>query len=109
MQNGIYCATFSIAGESEAGVVVLRDGSLSGGDSGSYYIGDYSVDRDIFQANVKINVHTKKPDLFYVFGDEEGEVTISGTATETSVTATGTSPQLEGITFDCNLRLIAKQ
>jgi hypothetical protein len=42
MQNGLYWVEFRTPLGSGAGVVVLQDGNLRGGDSSMYYFGTYT-------------------------------------------------------------------
>ncbi len=53
MQNGLYIVRFETPLGQGSGVVVVRDGSIGGGDTGTYYRGSYTTgkwdgDRDHF-------------------------------------------------------------
>jgi len=107
MKNGLYSVKFSAQGQGGgAGVVVLQDGQVRGGDSGSFYRGTYSATNGQFSAQVSIRNHFFHPSMEYLFGREGGEVSLSGTYTEDSAHATATSPQLP-ITLDCHFELVA--
>jgi hypothetical protein len=42
-------------GDYGAGVVVLENGTIRGGDSGYYYVGDFRVKDETLTANVSVN------------------------------------------------------
>ena len=55
-------------GYRNGGVAVLETGKIFGGDSGYYYIGDYSSFGDLFEASVRITKHN--PQWVNAFGDD---------------------------------------
>src|SRR5437879_5827447 len=56
MIEGLWTAEFgSSTGVFSGGVAVLRDGKILGGDATYYYVGDYSIKGNTFQATLKIS------------------------------------------------------
>lgn len=106
MKNGLYSVKFSAQGQTGAGVAALHDGQIRGGDSASYYRGTYTATGGQFTAQVSIRTHFDHPGIEYLLGKEGGEVSLSGTSTETGAHATATSPKLP-ISLDCHFELVA--
>lgn len=48
-----------------AGVVVLENGTVRGGDSSYYYVGDFRVKDDVFTANVSVNHYAGQPNNIF--------------------------------------------
>lgn len=107
MKNGLYCVRFNTGGGIGAGVISLFDGELRGGDSGSFYRGKYSLDGGKFTATVRVKTHTSAPGMTFVMGEAGGDVHLTGTATDTSAHAAGTSPAVPGVTFDCRIEWLS--
>ena len=107
MKNGLYSVKFEAQGMTGGGVIVLQDGQLRGGDSGSYYRGTYSAGDDEFTAQVSVRTHFRDPGMTFIFGDAGGEISLSGTSQETSARATGSSPNLPGVVFNCQIEMVA--
>ncbi len=64
MKDGLYNIEFATHLGSGAGVVVLRDGKIRGGDSSMYYVGDYSLDGDAVRASVSVSRrHNSRRDI----------------------------------------------
>lgn len=107
MKNGLYSVRFAAQGGAGAGVVVLQDGQLRGGDSGSYYRGTYSAEDGSFSANIAIRTHTMTSSLGFVFGEDGTDMTLVGTSTQTTAEVEGTSPKFPGVVFSCRLARVA--
>ena len=104
MQNGLYKVAFQTPIGAGAGVVVLQDGNLSGGDSSMYYVGSYAVVAGQFTAEVLANRHT--PGQASVFGKDKTRISLTGTAQEASAQATGTSPDAPSVRLQATLTRI---
>jgi hypothetical protein len=77
-------------GDSGAGVVVLENGTIRGGDSSYYYVGDFRVKDDSFIANVSINHYFGS--LNNIFGPVERiSVVLSGAISYEEFMLTGNS------------------
>jgi hypothetical protein len=77
-------------GDYGAGVVVLENGTIRGGDSNYYYVGDFRVKDDTLIANVSINHYFGQ--LNNIFGPvEKINVSLSGNINYEEFTLTGNS------------------
>lgn len=107
MRNGLYSVKFTVQGGEGGGVVVLKDGNLRGGEQGSYYIGDYTIEGTKLTASVQVKTHTMVPGMIYVLGPDGGHVYLEGTASEDGAHAIGTSPKAPGAKFDCHFQWLS--
>ncbi len=57
MVEGLWLVEFRNMENSGKGVVTLETQRILGGDSGYYYIGDYSIDHNTMNATIKISQH----------------------------------------------------
>ncbi|MGA2491513.1 MAG: GrlR family regulatory protein [Roseiarcus sp.] len=89
MRNGLYKVTFQTPLGSGAGVVVLNDGRLLGGDSSISYVGSYRQDGHTFSALVDTTMHTSVPGMFNVLGTPNAKVSLSGTVSNDHAEMTG--------------------
>ncbi|MFN4091531.1 MAG: hypothetical protein ACK4FG_01380 [Brevundimonas sp.] len=107
MQEGLYGVHFVTPIGGGAGVVVLSDGQLKGGDSALFYTGTYSLNGSSFTATVRTARHTPIEDVISVFGTDEVTITLTGEWKGSMITAEGQSPQAPGIKFEAHLKLLA--
>lgn len=107
MKNGLYCVSFQTPLGSGAGVVVLRDGKVQGGDSGLYYDGTYAVDGDKFSADLRTDRHDRNTGMVSVFGTDRVTIRLEGTWAGDQATVKGSSPQAPGVSFSATLRRLA--
>jgi hypothetical protein len=79
---------FSGPGYRNGGVVILETARVFGGDSGYFYLGDYSVFGDRFEASVRITKHN--PMWGNVFGDDapQFDIRVLGNVENGSIIAT---------------------
>ena len=85
MINGIYYAYFYTPDKSDwgAGIAVLRDGYLNGGDHGYTYQGRFI--RNEYDASLEATIDRWNPEAESVFGDLKNyEITFTGTFSSTS-------------------------
>jgi hypothetical protein len=75
-------------GYRNGGVVILETARVFGGDSGYYYLGDYSVFGDRFEASVRITKHN--PAWGNVFGDDapQFDIRVLGNIEDENIVAT---------------------
>jgi hypothetical protein len=79
MLNGIYRVTFTGPQGSGKGIVVGKNGQLTGGDTGFVYTGTYEANGN--QLTAKIRVEKDDPQMAGVFGPlTDFELEISGQA-----------------------------
>ena len=57
MKNGLYIARFSTPMDDGAGVIVIQDGEVRGGDSGMYYFGTVTHTDDKLQVKMRVRRH----------------------------------------------------
>ncbi|OGV77791.1 MAG: hypothetical protein A3I83_06715 [Methylotenera sp. RIFCSPLOWO2_02_FULL_45_14] len=96
MLEALWSVTFIVPtfGSYGAGVVVLENGTVRGGDSTYYYVGNFRVKDDVVTADVSIN-HYFGP-LNNVFGNiEKTQVSLSGKPDYESFELTGKSTDLQ--------------
>lgn len=94
LPNGFYVVRFSTPKGSGAGVLMLNDGQLHGGDSSIMYTGTYSQSGDKFTADVSTKRHTAG--LPSVFGVDAITISLMGATSSTGASCTGTAA---GVTF----------
>jgi T3SS negative regulator,GrlR len=76
--------------DSGAGVVVLENGTVRGGDSGYYYVGDFRVKDETLTANVSVNHYAGA--LNNIFGPvKKINVVLTGNISYEEFTLTGNS------------------
>ena len=104
MKNGLYKVEFQTQRGAGAGVVTLMDGKLGGGDSGIYYVGEYSVSGDDVTAKVRTGRHTQGLDS--VFGADRLNITMKGKVSGDGATFTATAVEAPGVTMQGRLSKI---
>jgi hypothetical protein len=98
MKNGLYKIEFQTPRGAGAGVVVLTDGIVRGGDSALYYVGNYQVADGKFTAAVSTGRHSGSPQTMpSVFGMDSISINASGTAGDDSARIVATSPNAPGV------------
>jgi len=105
MFNGLWTIEFiSTMNRFGAGVLVLNDGRLLGGDNGYYYLGNYEVKDNNVQGNVDIIRFNKN--IISVFGDvDQFSLTFAGQIKPDSIEAVASF----GNTPDLKIRIICKK
>jgi hypothetical protein len=101
LQDGSYSAWFRTSLREGTGIVVLKDGKLTGGDTVLAYTGTYFQNGDRFSASVRTQRHT--PGQPSVFGLDNVNLTLTGKSTPTMASCTGTAKQAPGLTFEATL------
>ncbi|KAA0073499.1 hypothetical protein CIW50_19780 [Tardiphaga sp. P9-11] len=107
LQNGLYSIAFNagLGGSGGAGVVVLCDGVLLGGDSSLLYKGAYSQSDGKFEATVRTSRHANEiPSLF---GLDEATLCFAGTIIRGDARGFGASPQVPDIRLEVHLKFRA--
>ncbi len=102
LPNGFYVVHFKTPRGSGAGVLMLTDGQLRGGDSSIMYTGTYSQDGDKFTADVSTRRHTAG--MPSVFGVDAITIHLAGKSSGTSASCTGSAA---GVTFQADLNRIS--
>ena len=105
LENGNYSAWFRTSLGEGTGVVMLKDGEITGGDTVLAYTGSYSQDGNVFTVDIATKRHT--PGQLSVFGIDNVDLTLVGKSTPTVASCRGTSRQAPGMAFEATLIRIA--
>jgi hypothetical protein len=105
LANGKYSAWFRTPLDEGTGVVVLQDGTLTGGDTVMAYSGSYQLDGDDFSADIAIKRHT--PGQMTVFGIDNVDISLTGKSAGTVASCSGRSKQEPGMAFKATMIRIA--
>jgi hypothetical protein len=106
MKTGLYKVSFKTPIGTGAGVVVLENGMIRGGDSMMFYRGTFTEIGGKFVAEVAAGKHTTIPGMGSVFGRDNVSISLGGTNTDTTATTTGTAKEVPGVKFEAELTLI---
>ena len=94
--NGLYRVGFQTQLGAGAGIAVLQDGVIRGGDSMMFYVGNYRiVNNSIFRAEIVTGAHTKVLGMASVFGRDVVHIKIEG-----QLSADRTIGHLKGIALE---------
>ena len=94
MTNGLYSLRITMLDGltgGDGGVMVLRDGSIRGGDSYNYYIGSYSFADGRWKGELISHMHTPSGGARPIFGDRDVGVGFAGTYDTTGAEALATA------------------
>jgi hypothetical protein len=101
LKDGEYSAWFRTGQGQGTGQVFLRDGNISGGDAFISYGGTYQVEGTRFTATLTTRRHTDgRPS---VFGIDEVEVKLIGSASERFASCSGEVAAVPGMMFEATL------
>ena len=101
MRSGLYKVHFQTQIGSGAGVAVLDDGRLLGGDSSMSYIGSYTEKDGTLTAHVRVDVHTEG--LPSVLGINRANLELRGRIQGDSITMDGSAAEASGVSFQAIL------
>jgi len=107
MQEGLYKVTFQTPLGEGTGVIVLRAGRVSGGDSTMYYTGTYTLNNNQLDAQLNVDTHSSIPGMGSVLGVSKARLQLTGHFTSQSASVTGTSPDAPGVSLKAALTRIA--
>ena len=102
MREGLYKVHFRTPVGEGAGVVVLHQGRVVGGDSGMYYVGTYSESGEQFTAEVRIDRHTQWGAGSSVFGVNRATIHLSGKSSGDAGQVTGRADEAPGVSFQAS-------
>ena len=98
LRDGEYTAWFRTSQGQGTGRVTLSKGRISGEDAFISYGGTYAVDGNQFTATLTTRRHT--PGRPTVFGIDEVEIELVGTASGRFASCSGKLPQVPGLIFE---------
>lgn len=101
LSNGKYSAWYRTPLGEGTGIVVLRDGNVSGGDTVIAYSGSYRQHGDTFSADIAIKRHTVGQ--MTVFGIDDVEISLTGKSTATVASCRGKSKPEPGIEMEVTM------
>ena len=107
MQDGLYRVGFKTRLGTGFGVVTLRDGRISGGDSTSWYVGSYQLEDGLFRAEIQIDRHTEISMVRSVFGVERARILLEGQSLGNEALMKGISPDAPEVAFEAVLSRLA--
>jgi hypothetical protein len=94
MKNGLYSIHVKMLDghpDRGAGVLVLQDGDMRGGNGSLYYTGSYTCEGQKWKGELVTFPHTRNPGPTKVFEERESSIGFSGTFTEDAAEASGTA------------------
>ncbi|WP_428029542.1 GrlR family regulatory protein [Ancylobacter sp.] len=100
--DGFYKVQFATPLGAGAGVVVLREGTIEGGDSALFYKGTYSLNGNQFTATVSTGRHTHGLDS--VFGKDNVTINLHGEVSAGHLRLQGSAPAAPGVPFTAELQ-----
>jgi hypothetical protein len=103
MQDGLYKVEFQTPLGAGAGVIVLEDGKIRGGDSSMYYVGDFTQSGQSFTARVEGRKHTNTPGMQSVFGVDHTHIKLSGTSSGDTAIVQGKADEAPNVPFQARL------
>ncbi|WP_114521024.1 GrlR family regulatory protein [Altererythrobacter sp. ZODW24] len=106
LKDGLYKVEFQTQLGAGAGIAVLRNGIIEGGDSMMFYRGTYSQTDSQFQAEVSNGTHSNDPSMESVLGIASGTIKLDGKTETSPALMNGTSPQAPGVNFQARLSMI---
>ena len=101
LENGKYSVWFRTPLGEGTGVVLLRDGELTGGDTVLAYTGSYDQDGNAFSVNIATRRHS--PGQLSVFGIDNVDLTLEGKTAGRVGSCRGTTRQAPGMTFEATI------
>jgi hypothetical protein len=101
LRNGSYSAWFRTSLREGTGIVVLKDGKVTGGDTVLAYTGTYFQNGDKFSAFVRTQRHSAGQPS--VFGIDNVDLTLTGKSTPTAASCSGTARQAPDLPFEATL------
>lgn len=107
LSDGLYSVEFQTPLGAGAGIIVLENGIIRGGDSGMFYVGEYTQHGNQFSAKVTINRHANIGGVVSVFGKDNVTINLQGATAEDHGTVVGTSPEAPGLRFEAKFRKLA--
>jgi hypothetical protein len=108
LKNGSYSTWFRTRRGEGTGIVELRDGQVTGGDTVLAYTGTYVEDGHTFTALVATQRHSPgQPSVFSI--DNVDLVLIGHSSAAVTASCSGTVKQIPGMTFEAVLVRIADQ
>lgn len=102
MVDGFWTVRFEAGGNWGAGVVVLMNGKVFGGDNGFTYTGSYSLIGDTMTGEVK--VQNFEPTVPNVLGLNSYALTLRGQVAGDSISGQATTPARPGVTLAFRLQ-----
>ncbi|GAC1615309.1 MAG: hypothetical protein NVS9B12_15630 [Vulcanimicrobiaceae bacterium] len=101
LENGTYAVWFKTPLGEGTGIVLLRDGTVSGRDTVMEYAGSYRQRGDAFSAKIFMKRHT--PGQLSVFGIDDVDIELTGKSTGKIASCQGKSRQEPGMKFEATM------
>ncbi|QUS40705.1 hypothetical protein RPMA_19110 [Tardiphaga alba] len=101
LPEGRYSAWFRTDDAEGMGVIELKAGRITGGDTGLSYFGTYTQDQDQFTATIRTERHS--PGGIALFGLDEINITLAGKFKDRTGSGTGRVKQVPDVIFNVTL------
>jgi hypothetical protein len=101
LENGKYAAWFRTPLGEGMGVVVLKDGEITGGDTVLAYAGSYRQGGDVFTVDIATRRHS--PGQLSVFGIDNVDLTLEGKCSGRVGSCHGRSRQAPSMAFEATI------
>jgi T3SS negative regulator,GrlR len=101
MVDGFWTIQYEAEGYRGAGVVMLLNGKLYGGDSGFTYLGSYSETGDSVTAEIK--VRNFESEVRGLMGLSDYTLSLQGRSFGDVITGNATTPSSPGVTMDIRM------
>jgi T3SS negative regulator,GrlR len=103
MRDGLFKVDFRTPRGAGAGVVVIQNGHVRGGDSMMVYVGAISQHGDQFTSQIEAKVHSRPPKIHSVFGIDHVHIKLAGTTKGDAAQGTGTAAEAPSVSFQGSL------
>ncbi|PSO25990.1 hypothetical protein C7G41_28865 [Bradyrhizobium sp. MOS002] len=107
LKDGEYVAWFQTEHGSGTGRLLLKDGIISGGDTIISYGGTYELDGTRFSATLTTHRHAEGQPS--VFGVDEVEIKLTGTAASNFASCSGQVTEVPGMLFQATLMPVQEE
>lgn len=104
--DGKYSVWFKTPLGEGTGIVIFKDGSITGGDTVIGYAGSYQQAGDDFSADITIKRHSLGQ--LSVFGIDDVDITLTGRCAGVTASCRGTSTQAPGMRFEATMIRMAE-
>ncbi len=106
MKNGLYKVSFQTQLGQGAGIVVISNGEIKGGDSSMYYVGTFQETDNKITASLRVGKHSDCPGLRSVFGTNDVNAKLQGPSTSNSAMIQGYAAEAPTVLLKAQLNLI---
>lgn len=107
LSDGLYRVSFQTPLGIGFGVAVLNGGKFSGGDSGMYYLGEYTIENGVISAEILVDQHSSMHGMESVLGTSRATLKLVGKVSDEGARFTGEAKEAPGLAFRASLTRIS--